>query len=182
MRLTMVFLLSVCFLGAAIPAWGQAVNSSTKPGVLGYLDPRTGAFRPVLPPAIDDGAEVPAATTVTGTVTLTITITVKTTGLTNFICGADISTVEGTISPTIYEEGDSVTATGSGSTRTCKLSIPYSWTLTSAATDMMTTGYFVTATAGATGNPTRTSTRSLLDSRKVPANGATTPLTASVTQ
>lgn len=182
MKLTMGFLLSVCFLAAAIPAWGQAANNSTKPGILGYLDPRTGAFRPVPPPAIEDDAELPAATTVTGTVTLTITITVKTSGLTNFICSADLSTIDGTTSPTIYSESDTVAATGSGSTRTCKLSVPYSWSLTSASTDIMTTSYFVTGTTGATGTPARTSSRSPVDSRKVPANGATTALTASVTQ
>lgn len=183
MRLTMVFLLSTCFLAAAIPAWGQATNNSTKPGILGYLDPRTGAFRPVPPPATDDDAETPATSSVvTGTVTLTITITVKTSGLTTFICSAEVDTLDGTTSPTIYNEGNSVTATGSGSTRTCKLSIPYSWTLTSASTDIMTTSYFVTATSGATAAVTRTSSRSPLDSRKVPANGATTALTAAVTQ
>jgi hypothetical protein len=182
MRLITLLLISACFLAVTIPAWGQAASNSTKPGILGYLDPRTGAFRPVPPPASDDSAELPTATTLTGTVTLTITITVKTSGIANFTCSAGVSTLDGTTSPTIYEEVDTVTATGSGSTRTCKLSIPYSWSLASASTDSMTTSYFVTGRSGATATVERTSNRSPLDSRKVPANGAITALTASVTQ
>lgn len=182
MRLTIVLLISTCFFASTIPAWGQAANNSNNPGILGYLDPRTGAFRPVPPPATDDNAELAATTTFTGTVTLTITITVKTSGIANFTCSAGVSTIDGTTSSTIYEEVATVTATGSGSTRTCNLSIPYSWSLTSASTDTMTTSYFVTGRSGATATVERTSNRSPLDSRKVPANGATTALTASVTQ
>lgn len=182
MRLTMVFLLSTCFLAAAIPAWGQAANKSTKPGILGYLDPRTGAFRPVPLPATDDDAELPTATTVTGTVTLTITITVKSSGLNNasLVCNAEVTTIDGpTTSPTVYDENDEVTSTGTGTTRTCKLSIPYSWSLNSPSTDKMTTNYIVSVVGAANA---RTSSRSPLDTRIVPANGATTTLTASVTQ
>jgi hypothetical protein len=75
-----------------------------------------------------------------------------------------------------------VAATGTGATRTCKLSIPYSWSLTSQSTDNMTTGYSVIATTGTAGLPQRTSTRNPLDTRKVPANGTITALTAAVTQ
>lgn len=181
MRLTMVFLISTCLLAAAIPAWGQAANNSTKPGILGYLDPHTGAFRPVTP-AIQDEDELPPATTITGTVSVTITITVKTSTLKNFTCSIDVSTFDGTTSPVDFEESNTVAATGTGSTRTCTLSIPYSWSLTSQATDVMTTSYSVIGSGGTTGLPQRTSIRSPLDSRKVPSNGTTTTLTAAVTQ
>lgn len=182
MRITKQLLLCVCCLGIAVPAaWGQAANSQATQGILGYLDPRTGAFRPVPPPAAEDDASLPAATVVTGTVTLTITITVKTTGLSNFTCTVETSVFD-TTSATNFFESNSVAATGTGSTRTCKLSIPYSWSLTAAATDTMTTQYTVIGTTGATGLPQRSSTRTPLDSRKVPANGAITALTAAVTQ
>jgi len=180
MGLTRVLLISACLFAASLPAWGQAANSSStssQPGILGYLDARTGAFRPVPAPALDDDAEAAAATTVGGTVTVTFTITVKTTGLTVFICSAEVSTLD---AGTMYDESASVPATGSGATRTCKVSIPYSWSLTAAASDTMSTVYTVIG-SGATGAQ-RSSLRNPLDKRKVPANGATTALTAAVTQ
>jgi hypothetical protein len=181
MKITKLLLTCMCCLIAAPAVWGQAANSPARPGILGYLDPHTGAFRPI-PPAVEEDAEAPAATTFTGTVTVTITITVKTAALTNFICSADVSVVDGTTSPIFYGETDSVAATGTGSTRTCKLSIPYAWSLTSQSTDSMTTSYTVLGSTGTTGLPQRGSSRSPLDTRKVPANGATTALTAAVTQ
>jgi hypothetical protein len=97
--------------------WAQTANSQARPGILGYLDPHTGAFRPV-PAAAEESVDAPATTTFTGTVTLTITITLT---------------------------------------------------------------YAVFGTTGTTGLPQRTSTLSPVDTRKVPANGATTALTAAVT-
>jgi len=181
MRITNLLLICMCCLIAAPAVWGQAASSPARPGILGYLDPHTGAFRPIAP-AVEDDAELPAATTFTGTVTVTITITIKTTALTTFTCSASVSTFDGTTSPVVFDETNTVAATGTGTTRTCKLSIPYSWSLTSQTTDNMTTSYSVFGTAGTTGLPQRTSSRTPLDTRKVPANGAATALTASVTQ
>jgi hypothetical protein len=153
MRSTKVLLFCLCLLIAAIPAaFGQAEVSS-------------------------------AATTIGGTVNVTITITVKTTSLTNFTCIAAVSVLEVSASGELqFQEGNTVAATGSGSTRTCKLSIPYSWSLATPTSDTMMTSYTVLASTGANGLPQRTSGRTPLDSRKVPANGLTTALTAAVTQ
>lgn len=182
MRITKQLLLCICCLGIAVPAaWGQAANSQATNGILGFLDPHTGAFRPV-PAQVDDDAALSPAAVFGGTVTLTITITVKTAALTNFTCSANVMVVDGTTSPTVFSESNTVAATGTGSTRTCKLSIPYAWSLTAQATDRMTTGYTVIGTTGATGLPQRTSSRNPLDTRIVPANGAITALTAAVTQ
>jgi hypothetical protein len=151
-------------------------------GILGYLDPQTGAFRPV-PPAVEADVEQPAATTITGTITVTLTITIKSTGIANVNCTANVSVSDAvTTAPTFLGETNSVAATGTGTTRTCRLTIPYSWSLATPTTDNMSTSYIVFGGATATGGlPTRTSSRSPLDTRKVPANGATTPLTAAVT-
>jgi flagellar hook assembly protein FlgD len=165
----------MCCLIAASAVWGQATNMSAKPGVLGYLDPRTGLFRPI-PQIAGEDQESPALTTVGGTITLTITITLKTT-LTNVTCIAETSVSDGA---TLYEESNQVAATGTGGTKTCKLTIPYSWALANQGGDSMSTGYTVTG-AASTGLPGRTATRTPLDVRKVPANGTTTPLTAAVT-
>lgn len=180
MRITKLLLICVCCAAVAPALWGQTANSQSRPGILGYLDPRTGAFRP-LPLAADEDSELPATTTFTGTVTVTITITLKTTALTNITCSETVTVADGTTSPRFIEESNTVAATGTGTTRTCKLSIPYSWGLTTQSTDSMSTGYSVFGTTGTSGLPQRTSTLSPLDTRKVPASGATTALTAAVT-
>ena len=181
MRTTILLLMiCTCCLFAGPAVWGQAANTPAKPGILGYLDPHTGAFRPV-PAAVEDDTELPAATTFTGTITVTITITVKSTSVSSFTCTSVVSVLDGTTSPVFFDEINTVAATGTGSTRTCKLTIPYAWSLTTQSTDNMSTTYSVSATTGTSGLPQRTATRSPLDTRKVPANGATTALTAAVT-
>jgi hypothetical protein len=181
MRITKLLLICLCCVVVALSVWGQTGNARAQSGILGYLDPHTGAFRPV-PPAAQEDADAPTTTTFTGTVTLTITITLKTTGLTNFTCTEEVSVEDAiTTSLRFFSESNSVLATGTGTTRTCKLSIPYSWGLTTQSSDNMTTTYSVVGTTGTTGLPSRTSTLSPLDTRKVPASGATTALTAAVT-
>lgn len=180
MKITKLLLIYMCCLIAAPAVWGQAANTPAKPGILGFLDPQTGAFRPV-PPAVEDEGGVFTATTFTGTVTLTITVTLKTTALTNITCTESLSVLDGTTSPVFYIESNTVAATGSGTTRTCSLSIPYSWSLTSQSSDNMTTTYTVSGTTGTSGLPQRYTSRSPLDTRKVPSTGTTTALTAAAT-
>jgi hypothetical protein len=181
MRIAKLLLVCMSCLIAAPAVWGQAANTPANHGVLGYLDPHSGAFRPVPAPAADD-TDLPAATTFTGTITVTITISVKSTSISAFTCTADVSVLDGTTSPVFFDGSNTVAATGTGSTRTCKLTIPYSWSLTTQTTDNMSTSYSVFAATGTGGLPQRTSSRSPLDTRKVPANGAATALTANVTQ
>jgi hypothetical protein len=178
MRITKLLLICMCCVMVAPTVWGQTENGPAKPGILGYLDPHTGTFRPV-PSGAEEGPD--ALTTFTGTITVTLTITLKTTGLTNITCSEEVSVIDAvTTSPRIYAESNSVAATGTGGTRTCKLSIPYAWALATQSSDSMTTNYAVVGTTS-TGPPTRSSSLFPLDTRKVPANGATTALTAAVT-
>jgi hypothetical protein len=164
-----------------MPVWGQTARGPAKPGILGYLDPRTGAFRPV-PAATEETPDSSALTTVTGTLTITLNITVKSTGLTTFTCTAEIEMEDavGSASPRGYGESVEATATGSGTTRTCKLTIPYSWSLSTPTSDSMTTTYSVGAVTVST-VAERSSNLYPLDTRKVPASGTTTALTAAVT-
>jgi hypothetical protein len=111
---------------------------------------------------------------------VTLTITLKTTGLTNITCSEEVSVLDAPTSPRFFAESNTVVATGTGGTRTCKLSIPYAWALVTQSSDSMSTSYAVVGSTG-TGPPQRTSSLSPLDTRKVPANGATTALTAAVT-
>jgi hypothetical protein len=183
MRISKLLLIGMCCLVAAPAVWGQAATSQSHQGILGFLDPQTGAFR-LIQPAAEDNAEPPALTTFTGTITVTITVTLKTAGLSSVVCSATTSVEDGitTGSPRSFFEQDTVAGTGSGGTRKCALSIPYSWGLATQSSDTMTTSYTVTGSgATATTPPIRSSSLSPLDSRKVPANGATTALTAGVT-
>src|ERR1700692_977768 len=179
MRIKKLLWICMCCAMVAPALWGQTVNSHASPGILGYLDPHTGAFLPV--PQPDASVDINAATTFTGTVTVTLTITLKTTALTNISCTGSLSVVDGTMTPRVFAESDTVAATGTGTTRTCAISIHYSWGLNNQATDNMSTNYSVFGSTGQTGLPQRIRTLSPLDTRKVPANGATTALTAAVT-
>jgi hypothetical protein len=181
MRITKPLLTCLCCVMIASTVWGQTASDLAKPGILGYLDPHTGAFRPV-PAVSEENPDLAASTTFTGTITVTLTITLKTTSLTKVICTGGVSVLDAiTTSARVISESNAVAATGSGTTRTCKLSIPYSWALATAANDTMSTTYVVSGTAGTTGVPERSSSLSPLDTRKVPANGAVTALTAAVT-
>jgi hypothetical protein len=174
-------LLTCVFCVALVPTlWSQTANNQSKAGILGYLDPHTGAFRPA-PQASDDAAEPAAFTTFGGTITVTLTITVKSSGLTNFSCTAEVGVNDDVAtSARGYVESATAVATGSGSTRTCKLTIPYSWSLATQPTDSMTVSYGAVGTAAST-LTSRTSGLSPLSTQKVPANGATTSLSAAVT-
>jgi len=183
MKITHLLLICMCCVMVAPAAWGQAANNAVKPGILGYLDPKTGAFRPV-PAATDEIVDPAAFTTFTGTITVTLTITVKSTTLTVFSCQAEVSVEDNiTASPRGYSESATANATGTGTTRTCKLTIPYAWALATRASDSMSTSYFVfgsgTSTTGA--DTQRTSALSPLDTRVVPIGGTITALVASVT-
>jgi hypothetical protein len=184
MKTTKLLLICIFCAIVAQAVWGQTANSQAQPGILGYLDPHTGAFRPVAPAAEADADLPPALTTFTGTVNVTLTITLKTTSITSITCSEELSVIDAiTTGVRVIAESNSVLATGSGTTRTCKLSIPYSWGLSTQSSDNMTTSYTVVGTTGTTapGLPLRSSTMSPLDTRKVPANGTITGLTAAVT-
>jgi hypothetical protein len=184
MSITKLLLICMCFVLTASSVWGQAANTAENTGILGYWDPHSGAFRPVTAAAQESSPDAAAAlTTFGGTITVTLTITLKTTSLNAITCSEAVSVVDGatTGAPRFFSESNTVAATGTGTTRTCKLSIPYSWGLTTQASDNMTTGYTVLGATGTNALPQRTSSSSPLDTRKVPANGAITALTAAVT-
>jgi len=182
MKITKLLLICMCCLIVAPAVWGQASKIPSKPGVLGFLDPNTGAFRPV-PPAGEESPDIAAATTFTGTITVVLTITQKTAGLTNVICSAETFVLDSLATGgRSYSESDTVAAGPLvNGKRTCTLTIPYAWGLLTQANDNMSTNYVVSGTTGTTGLPARSSGLSPLDTRKVPANGVLTNLAANVT-
>ena len=179
MRITKLLLICMCCLIVSPAVWGQASKTPSKPGILGFLDPTTGAFRPV-PQASEEGPDTAAPTVFSGTITLVITISQKTAALTNVICTAETSVVDGGARFIIETDTVAAGALVNGK-RTCSLAIPYAWGLLTQANDSMSTTYTVSGSTGTTGLPQRTSTLSPLDTRKVPASGTITALTANVT-
>jgi hypothetical protein len=61
MKIRYFILVSACIMGLTQPVWGQKVNQTATPGsILGYLDPKTGAFRPLVQNPVETGdAEMP---------------------------------------------------------------------------------------------------------------------------
>jgi hypothetical protein len=167
-----------CALTAPI-AWSQATNNTASPGILGYVDPQTGAFRPVHQ-TVQSNIEASAVPIFTGTIELTITITVKTAGLTYISCTVTTSVFDSLTGT--HNESSTVLATGTGTTRTCKPKIPYAWSLLEGTSDFMNTNFSVFAGAGQTGLPQRTAGDNFFDeNRNVPPNGTITSLTTAVT-
>jgi hypothetical protein len=178
MRIAKLLLICLCCIVATSAVWAQTANGTASHGILGYLDPHTGAFRPV-PQVAEETPEAPLAI-FGGTITVTLNITIKSAGITTLECLVSVSAFDSiTTSARIFEESSVVAATGTGGKRTCKVTIPYSWSLATQSSDTMTTDYSVIGTGTAPRN--RTSSLFPLDTRKVPANGATTSLSAAVT-
>jgi hypothetical protein len=125
--------------GSALPSICQQSSSIEIPG---YLNPKTGAFRPKLTNATTPVAAVKYAT-YTGTLEFEFTITVdsKIPSGQEVDCEATASLAdEGTYENVITEEASAI-ATVSGTTATCKVKIPYSWSLANATEDEIALNY-----------------------------------------
>ena len=182
MKITKLFCTIVCLLGLVAVSFAQNIESKKTPGIMGYLDPRTGAFHSM--PAVDSGSpDVPLAAT-TGKFVVSFTITVASTiaATAKIACISTASLVDVTTSNFIEEEA-AVVATRSGTTATCTVNIPYSWNLGSASSDKVTLTYSIQAPVEASATtqfPQRLSTQSI-GTISVPANGATTNETVTAT-
>lgn len=183
MKLAKLLLLSVAFVGFHHTAWGQDAvqepsvgNTDVSAGILGYLDPKTGAFKPVA-----QAGEAPALgfTTVNGEFEFKISVTIKSSisTTTSLLCESHVSTFD-TGGGVSHTETAIVAASRSGSTATCTVVIPYAWALATASTDSVSLDYSVIA--GSATTPSRISTHTLAPI-KVPANGMTTVETVAVT-
>ncbi len=137
-------------------------------GILGYLDMRTGAFRPL-------GAVAPAAagTVSNGTFKLTLNITAIT-AETIVSCGLSVSAQSAT-GP--IEETANTSATVASGKAICVMTLPYSWRgATASSTVPISVGFSIT------GSPSlRTSVQGVALLSKVPANGSTTSFTLNAT-
>lgn len=132
----------------------------------------------------------------TGTIDVTIHITVKSTFVsgTTIACGSDVTpSSEDATNPYLgigYDEWVFADATGSGSSYTCTLKLPYSWYLLTPGTGIqnsMSVGYDVMA-IGASGSVVslinqgyRETSSTVVQSAPIPAIGATTSYTVYAT-
>jgi hypothetical protein len=190
-RNVFLVLVVVLFLVCAPLGFTQlGTQALTSHRTLGYYNSETGLFEP-LRSATQDLAE-PAVTPTTGTLVYKFTITLKSPLPKNalVLCSAGGDIVETGFSAD--EQGLGIATLESGDTYTCSVSMPYSWQLKTASTDKIIlsykaqtyealqvtaangTGTIVTSTAG------RASSQTIAEI-PVPANGATTTETVSVT-
>jgi len=182
-----VFLICICSLALTQPVWGQAAMQNGR-AVPGHFDPLNGHVKPMPTEVVDNvDAALASFATFGGTFVFKFTITVKSTNLgsDSITCeaGADVDDQNQTtfVSAGLFEEGASVAATKGTGTASCTVTIPYSWSLEFASTDMVNLSYVITAsTSTGAGLPQRFNTHTL-PSIKVPANGLTTTINVSAT-
>jgi hypothetical protein len=145
-KLLTLLLLSASFLGMNAMLWGQ--NAIPNRAIRGYLDPRTGIFHSIPhPDTLDEAAPPPATTIFTGSIVMNFTITVSTVfaSTTPIACIGEAGLLDAGSTNNILEVGGSTVTRGTGTTVTCSVTIPYSWSLASASTDKVRLSYAVLA-------------------------------------
>jgi hypothetical protein len=189
MNRSKMLLLGVCLVALSVLLWSQTGRSGAqqgRQGIPGYLDARTGAFRAVPHHSIDADALAPEAAVVyTGKFVYHFTITLGSTIPTGDViqCAASADTTDTARETFLHEQGASQ-ATVSGSTATCTVTIPYSWTLGSPTTDTVALYYSIgeyNPTAPAAAYDDRYSNHDVNGSLPMPANGNTTNISISAT-
>ncbi len=158
----------------------QGVRLSPSTAVYGRLEPK------VLAPVVADNGqsdeEFLPLTTYTGKFVVNFTITISSAVPTGTTIACDVGVL------VIDTAGDitddlAVTATRNGSTATCSVTLPYSWSLT-AATDTVYVSYDISAPPqplASTSTYPRRYTAHPISKITVPANGATTTYTVTPT-
>ena len=177
--LTLVFL-SACFLSMNASLWGQ--DAIPPHGIQGYLDPRTGIFHSNPHFDAPDAAEPLAKTIYTGSIVVNFTVTVSS-AIASTVpigCVAVASVSDGGATNSIFEAAGTAVTRGTGATVPCSVTIPYSWGLASAPTDMLNVSYSIISPGGfstpAGQFPSRQHSTPIAKI-KVPASGTTTTLT-----
>jgi hypothetical protein len=184
LRLVTLSTFGLVFAGAAM-----AQQSTTSKGIPGYLNPRTHTFEAKVRQAIP---EATTANTYSGTYKFEIKVTLVTPvgSGEEVVCNA-IADVEDYNKTTYavyndYEETASSVATVSGSTATCNVNIPYSWSLAYASSDIVSLDYLVTIVPTSTNSPlleysVRTHQGGIASLTSVPSTGSTTVIPVSAT-
>jgi hypothetical protein len=140
MKHTNVVLSLLAVFTLALPlAAQQAVRLSPSSAVYGRLEPKVLASADNEP----TDEELPPLTTYTGKFVVNFTITISSSVPTSTTIACSVGVVVIDVAGDLSEDL-SVTATRNGSTATCSVTLPYSWSLT-AATDTVFVSYDVSA-------------------------------------
>ncbi|HEV2269728.1 MAG TPA: hypothetical protein VGR92_09725 [Steroidobacteraceae bacterium] len=132
-------------LGLSWVISASAGNQVGAPTMIGYLDPHTGGFLPLVT-TTESPDSAAASTEITGELKITGTVTIASPSITSTTpieCSATALIVSDPNGP-ITEEASSA-ASRSGSTATCTVLIPYEWLLAAPTTDKVSLSVSVTA-------------------------------------
>jgi hypothetical protein len=181
MKMMRLFLAISCLLGLVASGFAQDVQTKKTPGILGYLDPKTGTFR-ILPTPGTSPAESPTVTPTTGKLVFNITIAVNP-GLSSsakILCTATAAVSEASTAG-VFEDTGAVAATRTGGTAKCSVTLPYGWNLANPSSDRVGLSVNVTATVGTGAPPFTENISSQSLSIAVPPSGTTTTEAISTT-
>lgn len=173
-------LAGVAFLltGAAL-----AQKSTGADQIPGFYNPKTHTFQVKVQPEVDPEASAPKIYTGTFSFDITVKLVTPVASGHELACtaGASVDDLSGT---GFYIESASAVAKVTGSSATCTVSIPYSWSLSDGATDSVSLSYDLeivpTTTNAALAFTSRTHSSELAPI-KVPATGVTTAVPISAT-
>lgn len=173
--LLMAMLIITAVATAAVGVGAQDTETVKQQRIFGYVDSKTGNFHALNRNLLSEEARA-AITPTTGKFVVNVTIQVSSALPTNAVIACLVSAGVDDTTSGAFANVVVATATRSGNTATCKLNMPYSWSLANAAKDMVKLDLAVGAGTGKQG------TNSFADESftapvmtiKVPANGATT--------
>jgi hypothetical protein len=186
MRLIKILLVGLFSFAMAGSGWSQSRDPAGH-GMLGYYDPQTLVFQPVVrsavnPLAAGNIAANNALSTFSGKFVTSFTITIKssiatTTPISCAVLAAvdDVNKTTFVVSNVISEEAN-VLATRTGSTAKCTVTFSYSWLLANATIDTVDLSYSVSAgtTTPGVGNLASRDSSQEIETLPIPANGAAT--------
>jgi hypothetical protein len=156
-------------MGCAISAYAGSGDAVSAPSTIGYLDPHTGVFRPLMN-TTERPESAAASTKITGEIKITGTVAIVSPSITSttpITCSATGIVVGDANGPVLEEASSSATITGT--TASCTVLIPYEWLLVTPTADTVTISVGVSALSAAP----RIHTQQLA-TLTVPANGVTT--------
>lgn len=136
--------------GLSLAISASAGNQAGAPTTIGYLDPHTGAFLPLVTTS-ESPDSAAASTQITGELKIAGSVTIVSPSITSTTpiqCSATAILTNDANGP-ITEEA-SIGAARSGSTATCTVLIPYEWLLATPTTDKVSLSVTVTAESVAT--------------------------------
>lgn len=174
MKLMKLLFAAICLLGLVASGFAQTTETQKAP-VFGYMDAKTGLFHSLTRTPLSP-EEAAAITPTTGKLVFNVTITVSSALSTSAVIGCEVVGGVADIATGEFSNVAGVTATRSGTTAKCTITVPYSWDLATPAKDTVEFDLSVSATVGTFGTASfyNETFSAPAVTMKVPANGTTT--------